>query len=85
MLDYIYMQKRKIKVVQTELPLDLYGEFQEIARRENKKIKNAAREAIAEYVADKRKFEANDPLFSMKPVDYKDEKASEDIDKILYG
>lgn len=79
------MLKGKTKVVQTELPLDLYGEFQEIARRENKKIKNAAREAIAEYVTGRRKFEANDPLFNMEPVAYKDEKASEDIDKILYG
>lgn len=72
------------KVVQTEIPLSMYEEFREIAKKEKKKIKEAAREAISEYITGKTKFNAKDPFFTLKPVAYKDRRASENIDNILY-
>ncbi len=75
----------KKKVVQTEIPLTMYEDFVDVTKREKKKIKEVVREAIAEYIAKKNKFDPDDSLFRLKPVKYKDRKASENVDKILYG
>jgi hypothetical protein len=73
------------KVVQTRLPIEKYKEIHELARKENKTLKEVAKEAILEYLLNKSKFNEHDPLFKLKAVDYRDERASEDVDKILYG
>lgn len=73
------------KVVQTEIPEESYKELSEITEKEGITIKEAVREAIAEYIASKSRFSAEDALFKLKPVKYKDARASEDVDKILYG
>lgn len=73
------------KIVQTEIPLSMYEEFWGIAKKEKKKIKEAAREAISEYIINRTKFDAKDPFFTLKSVAYRDSRASENIDKILYG
>lgn len=73
------------KIVQTEIPLSMYEEFREIAKKEKKKIKEAVREAISEYIVNRTKFNPEDPFFTLKPAAYKNSRASENIDKILYG
>jgi len=73
------------KVVQTTLTGEEYERLKEATRKTGKSIKEAVREAILTWSEEKSGIHGDDPIFKLKPVSYRDERASERVDEILYG
>ncbi|MCL4518603.1 MAG: hypothetical protein M1587_05325 [Thaumarchaeota archaeon] len=75
----------KKRIVQTILEESEYEEFRKTSKRAGKTLRRAAREAIMKWTEEESGISTEDPIFKLKPVSYKDEKASERHDTILYG
>lgn len=88
----LYMSKNieePTKVVQTEVPTTLYERFARAADARTLTIKEAASEAIAEFVYRHEPVDPDDPLFEALSGDTgsapTDDDASERVDEIAYG
>lgn len=75
--------KKKKKVVQTELELDDYETLLSLAKSKRMTIKEATREALRSWTAEATDL-ANDPLFRLKPVEFKIKVRSDEIEAFLY-
>jgi hypothetical protein len=75
--------ERKKKVVQTELEAGDYETLQSSARRKNMTIKEAAREALRSWAAATSDL-TEDPLFKLKPIEFKVKVGSNEIEAFLY-
>lgn len=77
------------KVVQTEVSTSLYERFAAAADAREMTIKEAVREAIAEFTHRNEPIDPEDPIFeplSREPgPEPADSDASERVDEILYG
>ena len=76
-------QAKKKKVVQTELEADDYDALLDLAKRRNTTIKQAARDALRLWTASVTDLTA-DPLFKLKPVEFKVRVRSSEIESFLY-
>lgn len=74
--------KRK-KVVQTELEEGDYETLLSLAKSKNMTIKDAAREALRLWTASATDL-SEDPLFKLKPVEFKIKVRSDQIEAFLY-
>ncbi len=77
------MAEGKKKVVQTELEQSDYETLLTVARRKNMTIKEAAREALRWWSASVTDL-TQDPLFKLKPVEFKVKVRSDQIEAYLY-
>ncbi len=75
--------ERKKKEVQTELEAGDYETLLSLARRKNMTIKEAAREALRSWAASTIDL-TEDPLFKLKPVEFKVKVRSNEIEAFLY-
>lgn len=75
--------ERKRKVVQTELEASDYETLLSLAKRKNMTIKEAAREALRSWAASTADL-TEDPLFKLKPVEFKIKVRSNEIEAFLY-
>jgi hypothetical protein len=75
---------KRRKVVQTELDPEEYEALQSLVKGKNISIKEAAREALRLWTASESDL-AKDPLFKLKPVEFKVKVKSPEIDSFLYG
>ncbi|MDE1854191.1 MAG: hypothetical protein KGI38_10680 [Thaumarchaeota archaeon] len=73
----------KKRVVQTELDESDYETLVQIAKSKNLSIKDAAREAMRWWSASLSDLE-QDPLFKLKPVEFKAKVRSEQMEGFLY-
>jgi hypothetical protein len=77
------MPGQKKKVVQTELEPEDYETFLNLAKRKNLTIKEATREAVRSWTASTSDL-TEDPLFRLKPVEFKVKVRSDEIEAFLY-
>lgn len=75
--------ERRKKVVQTELEEGDYETLLSLAKSKNMTIKDAAREALRFWTASASDL-TEDPLFKLKPVEFKVKIRSDEIDAFLY-
>jgi hypothetical protein len=75
--------ERKRKVVQTELEADDYETLLGLAKSKNMTIKEATREALLWWTASATDL-TKDPLFRLKPVEFKVKVRSDEIEAFLY-
>lgn len=77
------------KVVQTEVTASLYERFAAAANAREMTIKEAVREAIAEFTYRNEPIDPDDPILAPLSGDAEttstDDDASERVDEILYG
>lgn len=77
------------KVVQTEVPASLYERFSAASNARDMNIKEAVREAIAEFTYRNEPIDPDDPILAPLAWDADgtstDDDASERVDEILYG
>ena len=78
------MPQKTRKVVQTELEHDDYEELARVATSKNMTIKAAAREALRWWSVSNSDL-SEDPLFKLKPVEFKLKVKSDEIEEFLYG
>ena len=71
------------KVVQTELERSAYEELAKVAASKNLTIKEAAREALRWWSASNSDL-GEDPLFKLKPGEFKLKVNSDEIEAFLY-
>jgi hypothetical protein len=76
-------ERKKKKVVQTELEAGDYETLLSLAIRKNMTIKEAAREALRSWAASTIDL-TEDPLFKLKPVEFKVKVRSNEIEAFLY-
>lgn len=74
---------RRKKVVQTELEEGDYETLASLAKSKNMTIKDAAKEALRWWTASASDL-TEDPLFKLKPVEFKIKIRSDQIDAFLY-
>ena len=77
------MPQGKRKVVQTELEPGDYETLLSLAKGKNMTIKEAAREALRLWSASVSDL-SEDPLFKLKPVEFKVRVKSDEIEDFLY-
>lgn len=77
------MPQGKRKVVQTELEPSDYETLLSLAKSKNMTIKEAAREALRLWSASVSDL-SEDPLFKLKPVEFKVKVKSDGIEAFLY-
>jgi hypothetical protein len=77
------MPQAKRKVVQTELEPGDYETLLSLAKSKNMTIKEAAREALQLWSASVSDL-SEDPLFKLKPVEFKVKVKSSEIEAFLY-
>jgi hypothetical protein len=77
------MPDKRKKVVQTELEESDYETLLSVAKSKNMTIKDAAREALRLWAASSSDL-TEDPLFNLKPVEFKIKVRSDEIDSFLY-
>lgn len=76
------------KVVQTEVPTEVYERFSRAARERELTIKEAAQRAIEAFADRYQPVDPDDPLFAPLDRDEGEEPvddASERVDEIVYG
>jgi hypothetical protein len=77
------------KVVQTEVPTSLHERFVAAADARGMTIKEAVREAIAEFTYRNEPVDRDDPIFEplsrATDTESADDVASEQVDDLLYG
>lgn len=78
------MPQKPRKVVQTELERDDYEELARLAASKNMTIKEAAREALRWWSVSNSNL-SEDPLFRLRPVEFKVKVRANKIDTFLYG
>jgi hypothetical protein len=83
MRDFIRVTQGKRKVVQTELEQGDYETLVRLAKRKKMTIKEAAREALRLWSASVSDL-SEDPLFKLKPVEFKVRVRSDDLEAFLY-
>ena len=74
---------KKRKVVQTELDLEDYEALLNIAKSKSMTIKEAAKEALRSWTVGATNL-TEDPLFKLKPIEFKVKVKSDEIDAYLY-
>jgi hypothetical protein len=74
---------RTKKVVQTELEHDDYEELARVATSKKMTIKEAARDALRWWTVSNSDLN-EDPLFKLKPVEFKLKAGSDEIETFLY-
>jgi len=79
----MHMPAAKKKVVQTELESGDYEALQSLAKSKNMTIKEAAREALRLWTVSVADL-SEDPLFKLKPVEFKVKVRSDGIESFLY-
>jgi hypothetical protein len=79
------LNRMKKKIVQTILDEPEYAEFRKASERAKKTLREAAREAINRWTEETSGISPEDPIFKLKSISYKDRKASENHDAVLYG
>ena len=79
----MHMPQGKRKVVQTELEPSDYEALLSLAKSKNMTIKEAAREALRLWIASVADL-SEDPLFKLKPVEFKVKVRSDEIESFLY-
>ena len=72
-------------MAQTEFDLKEYDTLAKAARKSGLSIKEALRHAALQWATETSGIGTADPIFHLKPVSYRDKKASEHIDEIVYG
>ena len=77
------MTDGKKKVVQTELEPDDYETLLSLAKSKNMTIKEAARQALRWWSASVIDL-TEDPLFRLKPIEFKVKIRSDEIEAFLY-
>ena len=77
------MPRKTKKVVQTELEESDYEELARLATSKNMTIKEAAREALRSWSVSNADL-SEDPLFKLKPVEFKMKVKSDKIEAFLY-
>ena len=77
------MPGKNKRVVQTELELRDYEALANLARSKKKTIKEAAREEL-KWWSVSLEDEGDDPLFKLKPVQFKTNVRSDEIEAYLY-
>ncbi len=77
------MPGAKKKVVQTELDQGDYETLLSLAKSKNLTIKEAAREALRWWSASQADL-TKDPLFKLKPVEFKVKVRADEIESFLY-
>ncbi len=77
------MPSERKKVVQTELEASDYETLLSLAKSKKMTIKEAAREALLWWTASGTDL-TKDPLFKLKPVDFKVKVRSDEIEAFLY-
>lgn len=77
------MPQKTKKVVQTELEQSDYEELARLATSKNMTIKEAAREALRWWSVSNSDLK-EDPLFKLKPVEFKLKVKSDEIEAFLY-
>jgi len=80
---YITMPQKTKKVVQTELEQDEYEELARLATSKKMTIKEAAKEALHWWSVSNSDL-SEDPLFKLKPVEFKLKVKSDEIEAFLY-
>jgi len=73
-----------LKVIQTTVSEELHKKIVEIAKRENKSIKEIVREALEQWVIWKSGME-DDAFLSSEPVDFGVETDSSRLEDLIYG
>ena len=79
----VSMSREGKKVVQTEIDQEDYENLLGLAQRKNMTIKEATREALKLWSASVADL-SEDPLFKLKPVEFKVKVKSEKIEEYLY-
>ena len=74
---------KKRKVVQTELDLEDYEALSNIAKSKSMTIKEAMKEALRSWTVGATNL-ADDPLFKLRPIEFKVKVKSDEIDAYLY-
>ena len=74
---------KKKKVVQTELEPEDYETLLSLAKSKSMTIKEAMREALRSWTAQATDL-TKDPLFKLKPVEFKIKVRSDEIEAFLY-
>ena len=77
------MASTKKKVVQTKLDQGDYETLLSLAKSKGMTIKEAAREALKRWSASQTDL-AEDPLFMLKPVEFKLRMRADEIEAFLY-
>ena len=77
------MTEKGRRVVQTELELRDYEALANLARNKKMTIKEAAREALRWWSVSNAD-QGDDPLFKLKPVQFKTRIGSDEIESFLY-
>ena len=77
------MTEKGRRVVQTELELRDYEALANLARNKKMTIKEAAREALRWWSVSNADL-GDDPLFKLKPVQFKTRIRSDEIESFLY-
>jgi hypothetical protein len=72
------------KVVQTVLDEEEYNALREASSKSGVSIREAVKEAIANWSEERSGIDANDPIFSIKAVPFGDRHAAERHDGVLY-
>lgn len=75
--------ERKKKVVQTELELEDYKTLLSVAKSKSMTLKEAAKEALRSWTVGAADLK-HDPLFKLKPVEFKIKVRTNEIDDFLY-
>jgi DNA helicase IV len=75
--------EKKMKVVQTELEDGDYETLVSAAKKKKMTIKEAAREALRSWAASTSDL-TEDPLFKLKPIEFKVRVRSDEIEAFLY-
>ena len=73
----------KTKVVQTELSLSEYEAFKKVLKRSGLTLKEAIRDAILQWTSENYPLD-EDSFFQLKPVKFKIQVKTEEIDHFLY-
>lgn len=83
MLNVMCMPAGKMKVVQTELEPGDYETLLSLAKSKKMTIKEATREALRLWTASLSDL-SQDPLFKLRPVEFKVKVRSDEIEGFLY-
>jgi hypothetical protein len=79
------MSKTDVKRVQTELPPKEYETFYKVLKQEGLTVKEAAKQALEEWTAERIRFDPKDPLFDFSKTIEIGKGSSRKIDRVVYS
>jgi hypothetical protein len=75
----------KMTIVQTSLEPDELKEFESVCKKEGLSKRQALRNAIMNWVREKKGLDPDDALFTMQPGSANVQKGARHVDEVVYG